>query len=127
MSFSGAGVPGRLAAADNAGAYAWANQPSVASYTPSLFYQGNDMGGNLTINRNALGDYTVAIPHPGVLISRDAVLATAYGATGHQCLVDHWSRAANITRAYVRCYNGAGAAVDTRFTLSYLTSNVHNP
>lgn len=127
LSFSGAGVPGRLAAADNAGAYAWANKPSVASYTPSLSYQGNDMGRNLTINRNATGDYTVNIPHPGVVISRDAVLVTAYGATGQQCLVDHWSRAANNTQAYIRCYDGAGVAVDTRFTLSYLTSNVHNP
>jgi hypothetical protein len=127
LSFSGAGVPGRRAAADNAGAYAWANEQTSASYISSLFYQGNDMGGSLTINRSAAGDYTVNIPHPGISINRDAVLVTAYGSTGHQCLVNHWSREANNTLAHIRCYNGAGTAVDTRFTLSYLTSNAHNP
>lgn len=122
LSRGGMGPAPRLADAGNAGAYAWADQQSAATYTPSLSYQGNDMGGNLTIDRSAVGTYLVRIPHPGVSINSDAVLVTAYGGTGHQCLVNNWARLANETQANVRCFTTSGAAVDTRYTVSYLTS-----
>lgn len=126
LAFTGGGVPGRLATGDNAGAYAWANQPSSASYTPSTWYQGNLFGANVTIDRSAVGTYLVRVPR-SVSVSRDAVLVTAYGSTGHHCLVDHWSRLATETSARVLCFNGAGSPVDTYFTLSYLTSNSFTP
>ncbi len=127
IALTGQGVPGRLAEADNAGAYAWANNPTSASYTPSTWYQGNDMGGDVTIDRSGEGDYLVDIPHPGFSITSDAVLVTAYGATGHQCLVDYWARGGSQTSTNIHCYDETGSPVDTRFTLAYLTSIVDNP
>ena len=38
--------------------YVWANQPTAASYTPSLPYQYNSGGGTDTITRSGTGSYT---------------------------------------------------------------------
>jgi hypothetical protein len=127
LSYTGGGVPGRVALGGISGAYAWAEQPLAADYTPTTSYQGNDMRGSLKIERKGVGHYNVAVPHANTTVASDAVLVTAYGATGHQCLVNNWLRVADKTDAVVRCYKGNGDPVDTQFTFSYLTSAPHNP
>src|SRR5262245_42166976 len=57
--------------------YVWANQPSSASYTPSLTYQFNSAGGTNTITRSGVGQYTVHFP--GLSTLGGHVQVTAYG------------------------------------------------
>lgn len=124
LSVAGNGHLARQDAGANATAYAWGNDPGAASYTPNTSFQGNDLGANLIVERSGTGNYQIHVPHPGVTVSKDAVLVTAYGSTGSQCTASAWTRLADETVARVRCFNAAGAAVDSLFTFTYLTSRV---
>ncbi len=123
LSYTVRGIPGLgSSGGDNAGAYAWASQPSSASYTPPASYANNDLGGNLGLRRSSTGVYQLDIPHDAP-VSRDTVLVTAYGADGSYCKSGGWGRGSTRTTLTVRCFDGAGAPHDTRFEASYLTAN----
>ena len=124
LSYTVRGIPGLGSSngRDNAGAYAWASQPTSSSYTPTSSYANSDLGGALRVRRAATGVYQLDIPHDAA-ISRDTVLVTAYGADGRYCKSGGWSRGSTTTTVTIRCFDGSGAPIDTRFDASYLTSN----
>lgn len=98
--------------------YVWADQPSVASYTPAAAYQFNSVGGSNTIARTAVGTYTVNLPSLGT--SGGHVQVTAYGAGSNECKVSSWGPSGTTQKVNVRCVNTAGAAADSYFTMNYM-------
>jgi hypothetical protein len=82
--------------------YAWANQPSTPSYTPSTFYSWNSEGGSVQITRRGTGLYTVTFNGLSAdLLDGGDVQVTAYGSTNAQCKVESWgSQSVNV-----RCFD----------------------
>jgi hypothetical protein len=118
LCFGGAGVPRDtpfnvlfLLPADHL-AYAWADQPSSASYTPSTFYSWNPAGGAINISRTGTGRYNVSWTgaDPAIFDGGD-VQVTAYGGGATQCKVEGGGSAS----ATVRCFAPHGALVDSFF------------
>lgn len=116
------GVLGLGSSGDNAGAYAWADQPTSASYAPGAGYAFTHLGSSITARRVGTGNYRIDIPLDAP-VTRDTVLVNAYGDGGDHCKVGGWSRGTTQTTLTLRCYNAAGAPRDARFDVSYLTSN----
>lgn len=107
-------------------AYAWADQPSTASYTPSATYQFGALAsecssfvGPITIQRTSVGRYAVQIPTLSPTGSN--VKVTAYGSAGEACKVVGWFGSGTGTEVDVACFDAAGAAVDTRYVVVYTT------
>lgn len=107
-------------------AYAWADQPATASYTPSATYQYGALAsectsfaGPITIQRTSVGRYAVQIPTLSPTGSN--VQVTAYGSGGESCKVVGWGGSGTGTQVSVACFNAAGAAVDTRYVVVYTT------
>jgi hypothetical protein len=95
-------LPGR----DGYFAYAWINATSPADY-----YAFNPEG-EITMESIATGRYVVKFwDRDGPAIRN--VMVAAYGSTSHHCKVDFWSD----NQVWVRCFNAAGAAVDSLFTI----------
>jgi hypothetical protein len=94
-------------------AYAWANQPTAASYTPAPAYQFADFGQS-TISRLGVGSYAV---HPPRSLSNGNVQITAYGDGSAQCKVSSWTSASGIR---VLCFTTAGRPVDTFYDVSFV-------
>jgi hypothetical protein len=100
-------------------AYAWADQPSAASYTPHRDYQYSNTGGVLTVKRTARGAYTVKVPR--MASNPTSVAVTAYGPGNELCRVLHWTPSATSVTTQlvqVRCTTPAGTAADSRFVVS---------
>ncbi len=99
--------------------YVWANSPSSASYTPSLFYQAYSSASTSlsTITRLGTGQYRVTIPN---LKSFDDTLAivTSYGGSSGHCGVVSWG--GSPVQVFVNCYTAGGVPVDDFFVLYYL-------
>jgi hypothetical protein len=101
-------------------AFAWADQPSSASYTPSSTYQYNSTGATNTITRSGTGNYTVRMPRLGS-VGAGHVKVTAYGAgNANACKVGGWSDNAGDRMVNVLCHDVSGAAVDTTYTVTYV-------
>jgi hypothetical protein len=98
--------------------YVWANQPTVASYTPSTTYQRNSTGQLNTINRLGVGYYQVVFENLGVYYG-GTVDVTAYGGGSENCKVQNWGPTLADQIVYVRCFDAAGSAVDTMFTAAF--------
>lgn len=99
--------------------YVWANEPASASYTPSAPYQYNSTGAANTIDRSAAGVYAVTLP--GLAGAGEGhVEVTAYGSGNEHCKVSSWGPSAADQAVNVRCFDAAGAAVDTRFTMTFV-------
>jgi hypothetical protein len=107
--------------------FAWADQPTSSSYQPSSTYQfvsvasecGQLTRGPVTITRNSTGRYTVTFTGlPASSPLRSHVKVTAYGPGSESCKVRSWTGASNSS-AEVACYDGSGAAVDARYTISF--------
>jgi hypothetical protein len=99
-------------------AYAWANSPNAASYTPSLPYSYNSAGGPITVTRSGEGDYAVKFAGLGGngLVGGN-VQVTPYGSGREHCKVLNWSSGGPDFIANVRCFNSIGIPDDTRFTI----------
>jgi hypothetical protein len=95
-------------------AYAWANHPTAASYTPAPRYQFTDSGQRVTITRLATGNYAVHVPDD---LSGGNVQVTAYGGSSAHCKVHFWTPGAGIR---VLCVSTAGSPVDTFFDVSFV-------
>ena len=111
-----------VANAGQSGAYVWDNCGASASCTPSVTYQWHSAGSSLTHTRTGVGQYTITIP--GIASSnKTSVMVTAYGGTNTLCNVQGWyTGVSGGTVADVRCRDGAGAFVDSFYTLSYITN-----
>lgn len=94
-------------------AYAWANDATAASYTPSTLYSYNSAGGAITITRSAVGKYEVAFA--GLTLGAGHVQVSKYGLGSGSCHVANWGLGA----INVECYTVAGAAADMRFTVMF--------
>ena len=107
-----------LLATPNPGlAYAWANQPTIASYAPSPSYRSNPSGGPVTISRQGAGRYTVTWSGLSLLGGGD-VQVTAYGVGNIVCKVERWT----VPSAFVRCFNPATSAlVDSYFDVMFFS------
>jgi astacin (peptidase family M12A) len=91
-------------------AYAWANRPASATYTPDSNYVFND-GQPVQISRRSLGRYSVAF---GRVAGAGAnVQVQLYGADAGYCSAQGW----NIGTVNVLCYDAAGAPADRRFVV----------
>ncbi|MET8450099.1 hypothetical protein [Streptomyces sp. NPDC005209] len=96
-------------------AYAWANQPTTASYTPATAYQYNSAGYANRITRQGVGVYRVWTP--GMALGYGDVQVTAYGLDSRYCKVDYWTPSTGIQ---VRCFSTVGAPADTYFDVSFV-------
>jgi hypothetical protein len=99
-------------------AYAWADQPKAASYTPSLPYSYNSAGGPITITRSDEGTYAVKFAGLGGNgVVGGNVQVTGYG-TGHEiCHVRNWSSGGPDFIVNVKCKNALGIEDDVRYTV----------
>jgi hypothetical protein len=99
--------------------FLWADQPSAASYTPSLSYNYNNRGTPNTITRSGIGVYTATFPG---LRGGGNPQVTGYtfsqGAATH-CEVSDWTAKGTSTQVGVRCFDGSGNPADEYFSLSY--------
>ena len=97
-------------------AFAWADGPSSATYTPSTSYSYNPTGGGVNITRSSTGQYTVTFSGlNAALLSGGDVRATSYGSTA-RCKVTEWgSGPGNTLQVGVGCYNLTGGAVDAEY------------
>lgn len=100
-------------------AYLWANQPSIASYTPDPAYQWNARGLANTVRRISPGRYQVTLL--GLNALGGTVMVTAYGTGNERCKVGGWYPSGGDTVVDVHGFDAAGNPADTRFTLSFIT------
>jgi len=105
-------------------AYAWANQASEASYFANFNYAFNPGGGVVEVERANAGIYTVRFPGLDVLgLDGGNVQVTAYGAGASYCKVQSWGG----DSAGVRCFDAAGVAADSQFTVLLTKPEVATP
>jgi hypothetical protein len=139
LTFNGAGAPvdsmfvlsyhqtaAPIAGDQGSGAHVLANNATAATYTPDgLYTDSNGAAGPSnaeTITRVGTGVYDVLLPNVVSLNSTHAQV-TAYGSGSEYATIDAWAVNGNgTTLVRVRTFNAAGAPVDTRFSLSYLTN-----
>lgn len=105
------------------GAYVWADNPTAASYTPSLSYQvTNSSATRITIQRLGTGFYKVTLPNIKSTNSTMAI-ATAYGSTGNYVAIEKWiGNTSGGTDVFVKCFTQTGTEVNGQFTLFYYTN-----
>jgi len=116
-----AGTPGQE------GGYVWANQPSAAinvPYTPSLTYQWNSAGGDVSITHTGTGSYSVLFPNQNFF--GGTVEVTAYGAGTDYCKVQNWGPASGGQQVNVRCFTTNGTPWDTLFTAKFTRGSLNN-
>jgi hypothetical protein len=102
------------------GAYLWTSSPSGT--VGAANYQWNDSGGVNTVTRTSLGHYSVTLP--GMNFSNASVHVTAYGGFGAQhCKVTGWGAYTSASIG-VACFDAAGNAADSQFTLSYMRQSL---
>lgn len=101
------------------GGYVWADQKSASSYSPSAEYQWNSKGFTNTITSPSIGRYVVSFPGLGPLPNGGSVMVTGYQSTA-RCKPTSWGGASTVT-VYVSCDSPAGNAVDSEFTVSFVT------
>ena len=98
--------------------FAWANNPSAASYTPSALYSFNSSGGPITITRSGAGAYAVKFAALGGHgLAGGNVQITAYGTAAEACKVASWSSGGADFVVNVRCFNPAAAPADAMYTV----------
>ena len=103
-------------------AYLWANNATASSYTPATPYQYSTATNAInTVTRTAVGSYTVTMPGLARSVATGDVQVTPYGSTDNYCQVASWGNSGSSVLATVRCFNTAGALVDSEFTLQYVS------
>lgn len=95
-------------------AYAWADQPSTAYYSPYPVFSSNPVGGGVTITNHGAGIYTIRWTGVDAEI-RDLGNAqvTAYGESAAQCKVTGSTQES----VGVMCFAPNSARVNTYFTV----------
>ena len=111
LMVSNLSLPGRHA-------FAWADQPFAASYTPSVDYSFTSShltSPPMVMSRSSVGTYNADLKSPRPAGGPpETYLVTAYGSTDHQCSIGSWG-----TTASVRCYSraGGGAPADSKYDI----------
>jgi hypothetical protein len=96
-------------------AYALADDPAKATYTPSSGY--NAAGGAITAERSGTGSY--AIHFADLDIDTGSVQVSAYGGNQY-CNIVSWGG----DEIDVACYDAAGAPADGRYIISVVLNDV---
>jgi hypothetical protein len=97
--------------------YVWANQPTAASYTPSLPYQYNTTGATNTISRLGTGSYDVFFH--GIGTAGGTVDVTSYNNQG-LCQDAGWSQSGTTEVVHVLCFGSNSlTAADEEFTAAF--------
>ena len=92
-------------------AYAWADKPTAASYSPLAYYSSNPARGPITITRLGVGRYTVDWAYADRdLFDLGNLQVTAYGGNA-LCRIGSHLR----TGAFVQCFAPNGAPADSRY------------
>ncbi|MGH2386321.1 MAG: S-layer homology domain-containing protein [Candidatus Limnocylindria bacterium] len=94
--------------------YAWADDPTSASYTPSTLYSYNSAGGPITITRSGTGVYRVTFED--LPLNNGNIQVTKYGAGAGICNVGSWG-GSGVT---VRCYDMTGDPADFLYTVTFV-------
>ena len=97
------------------GAYAWAEQASAASYSPSASYAWTSSGKQIRIQRRSTGRYAVTLPGLGSNPA-STVQVTAYGGS-HTCQVFRCRPAGADPVAEGACTDAAGRPADGRYAI----------
>lgn len=99
--------------------WVWADQQdAVSAYTADPSYSYNSAAGAVSVTPQGLGSYQVTFTGLGSTLS-DGVLVTAYDTNGY-CTVAGWSSpAGGDVKANVTCFDAAGAAANSKFSLVY--------
>ena len=99
-------------------AFALANQPAAASYTPSPADQFVSSGGSITIARQSDGVYDVTFPNMTKGAGqREVVMVSPTSGTNVTCQIGSWNPAGSGTVARVYCFSTTGLAVDSPFSI----------
>jgi hypothetical protein len=111
----------RQVAAGGSYAYAYADRPAAASYTPDLTYQYATSGKKMTVTRQSTGRYTVIVP--AVVTSGGTVAIGASGSSNAYCRVASWqatsSTPVSAQKVLVNCDRPWGSAIDSAFAIAY--------
>jgi hypothetical protein len=99
-------------------AYALADEPDEASYSPPAPLVHNPTGGGVTVNRSSPGRYAVTWTGYGATAPGTGghVQVSAYGPGTQRCNVVSWGG----DSVSVACNDPSGAASDSSFTVAYL-------
>jgi hypothetical protein len=106
--------------------YAWADQPSSSSYTPSPQYQRDTVSnesGTITISRPGVGTYDVVMPFQNLGLDGGHVQVTAYGTGTNRCQVSSWSSNSTGRTAHIICYANDGTLADSYFAMVYVAQS----
>jgi hypothetical protein len=94
--------------------FAWANNSSSASYTPSSAFSSSASGGAITATRSGTGEYAMTwTGNASQLLDGGNVEVTAYGGGTAQCKTEGWSD----ETVFVRCFTPTGVLVDSQYTV----------
>lgn len=107
--------------ASRAVGYAWANNPTAASYTPQPSYAYAHGGGTITATRFSVGQYTMSFSGIGSHGGGPGGTAqvTTYGGSGN-CTVQGWNSEGTSVDVLVFCYDRFGTPVDTQYQALFL-------
>lgn len=93
-------------------AYAWASNPTTASYTANSYYAKPAA----TITRNAVGVYKVNFTGVSTF-SKSNVQVSTYGNDFTHCKVHYWSQIGSNTSTVVNCFDQHGFSKDSMFVV----------
>jgi hypothetical protein len=114
------------------GAFAYANDPLSASYTPDWLYSFNSGtsscgGGSNTAGRLSMGSYFMRHTWLPLLDSNVHVTAKT-SETPDYCKVETWGvGSSGGVEVKTRCFDGSGVAKDSQYLESYYTTAVPDP
>ncbi len=98
-------------------AYAWANDLTSASYTPSATYSYNSSGGVISATRSSVGTYSISFAD--LAITGGNVQVSSYASDAY-CNVGSWGGSS----VSVRCYDSSGILTDSRYTVTVISDSV---
>lgn len=102
-------------------AFTWAGSPDNAAYTADARYTHNPGNDSVNISKKGVGHYDVRFGGlAGKATAGGNVQVTAYGVEPTYCKVERWSSQAGAFTATVRCFNKAGRAADSKFSVFVL-------
>jgi len=103
-------------------AFLYADEPTVASYTPQSIYSYNSKGGVNTVIRNSIGNYTATLPGLTKVAGDVHVTAANNGGlttTPMRCKTAGWGVDGTNTYVNVLCFDVNGAPADEPYSLLY--------
>ncbi len=97
--------------------FAWANNPTAASYTPDPLYSHNSGGAAVTAARLGPGNYLIRWTNL-LKVGTETVLVTAYGAANRWCRAGGWGDvSATEFGVGVNCFDAAGNPADAQYDI----------